>query len=110
MKELLYYLYKVCETALNETHDVHEAMNQMQNLINHYFTCGIYTTKQLYKAQSMLIDIIKCFDVYVCSGSNEIYIGNAYQLSYIFMFAWKWKTSIFRKIEKDEKIIIKIGE
>lgn len=81
MKELLNYLIKVCEIALNETHDIHAAMNEMQNVINHYFTCGIYTTKQLYKAQSMLVDIIKCFDVYVCNGSNEKCIGNAYQLS-----------------------------
>lgn len=81
MKELINYLFKVCETTLNETHDIEAAMQQMQNVINHYFTNGLYTTKQLYKAQTMLLDIVKCFDVYVCRGGHEIHIGNAYEIA-----------------------------
>ena len=94
MKELINYLFKVCETALNETHDIEAAMQQMQNVINHYFTNGLYTTKQLYTAQTMLLDIVKCFTkITIKSKSTHTRIYNiARQKNFVWQLCKLFKS------------------
>lgn len=65
MKELLNYLIKVCEIALNETHSEEIAIELMQERINKLNTNGTYPTKYLVKAQSMFDEIIDCFDLVI---------------------------------------------
>ena len=65
MKELLNYLLKVCERALNKTHSEEIAIELMQEEINKFNTKGTYPTKQLVKAQSALYDIVDCFDLVI---------------------------------------------
>lgn len=62
LKELVNYLFVVCQSTLNEFQDEDLAIKAMQDVINKYLTSGIYPTKVLVKAQKMLSDIVDCFD------------------------------------------------
>jgi hypothetical protein len=62
LKELVNYLFVVCQSALNEFQDEDMAIEAMQDVINKYLTSGLYPTKVLVKAQKMLSDIVDCFD------------------------------------------------